>query len=450
MNIFLKLLFILSSDEKVQSKRNKKQRALHLIKESDEKDSLSNKSKESAHSATSAVDETESMLFAVMQQNDLSRYPERGILKNGPVRVNSELETCADDDDRRRSNGIVPTGGDGYESEPPYPAFRVFENSMRKLNECDPYRRRSNNHNGEQDPPYVSYAGSAASAPVSRRTASSICPYAPPTNVRSGYCTDEDRRLPAPQRRYIDSSPDMPSSSSPPSQRMMDGGGGGGGGGQLLKQQQQNLSSLRSSPTNSAGSPTGADVGRSLSQAQPLKLKNIEYLLKQLDRKSNASLSPTSSAELSVPEADKETDDILLEESSNTESHRDGQYAVRRDFPNEYGNAVPSLMLLNVGKTAQYRPSTNFNHDINNYSKYGSASSSSDNNRLPSSTHQLSTTPPTLNRLNLINYSQSNICSSCQLPTPDHCCGGGGDGRVSSDGSCDNNVCICKSMRNEK
>lgn len=383
----------------MQSKR-KKQRNLHQIKETDETNST--KSKESANSG---VETEQAMFLAVLQQNDLNRYPERGILKNGPVRVNSELEPSAE------QHRLL---SDGYESEPAYPTFRVFENSIRKLNECDPYRRRSKN-NDNQDATYVSYAGSAASAPISRRIGV----------VRSGYCTDEDRNLNLP--RYVDSSPDGPvSTPPPPPQKII-------------------VSSLRSSPT---------DSGRSLGQAQPLKLKNIEFLLKQLDRKSNTSLSPTSSTELSVPEAENMADDCLLEESSNTESHRDGQYAVKRDFPEigagggVGGSTIHPPLMSSAATTnnhsVMWRP-TKLLDDFGGGETSGSRNLSSKLDNSHSGGLLVAKQHHIVPRLNLINNSQNNICASCQLPTPEHyCCGV--DGRISSDGSCDNNVCVCKSV----
>ena len=82
----------------------------------------------------------------------------------------------------------------------------------------------------------------------------------------------------------------------------------------------------RASPTLSVASSR---------QPQPLKLENIEYLLKQLDTNVSTSMSPTSSAEFSATEADRMVID----------SERDGESCsieVSRFNHTHHGGDTPS------------------------------------------------------------------------------------------------------------
>lgn len=94
-----------------------------------------------------------------------------------------------------------------------------------------------------------------------------------------------------------------------------------------------------------ASSGRGSFLGR----PQPLKLRNIEYLLKQLDSHS-LDLSPASSTEMSAPEADKAF--AAVEIGSHTESQQGGQDMADPIFSpsNDYGRAEAHLHHYNTSQ----------------------------------------------------------------------------------------------------
>lgn len=81
-------------------------------------------------------------------------------------------------------------------------------------------------------------------------------------------------------------------------------------------------------PENS-GSPTSLSEKSRLGPTSFPKLRNIEYLMKQLEQNS-LSLSPASSSEMSVPEADK------YEANSQTESNQSSSHGVHHSLSNNY------------------------------------------------------------------------------------------------------------------
>lgn len=170
-----------------EKRRNK--RVLHKIHEvSDERDSLSNKSGLSYKSAGSAP------LHIPVPPAMPSPHvpPERGILK----RRDSESDRGGDPEaserllrgESSREKGVVSSSGDGgYESEPPvYSAYRLFQHSLRKLDE----------YGTHQGGPALSPATNSPQRPQ-RQTQALFSP--PPERVqkplrviRSGYATDTE------------------------------------------------------------------------------------------------------------------------------------------------------------------------------------------------------------------------------------------------------------------
>lgn len=326
-----------------------KKRILHQINETDEKDSIStNKSRESAHSAASSAPPVDDLSF---------RPPERGILKNGPAVGNGVADHSMSDMEEPHCTSPLLGAPDGYESEPPPYASaapcRVFQNSLRRLNECDIYRRRLCSDDREQSDLFQDVSS----------TSDSRCIYQPSLHGTDHTTTNFMHRpsngIDQSSRRSQSSSPNDYSSDTAPSRcptaplyykSFKDD----------CDVRPGTLSQQRASPPESvASSKQVAGIG--LVKPQPLQLKNIEYLLRQLDHQQQAPIShstvvsPSSSTtEMSAAEADKMaregTDDQREEVGSNTESHRDEAGSSRYHLANNGSAAGEEIAVATAGR----------------------------------------------------------------------------------------------------
>uniref|UniRef100_A0A915HWG1 Uncharacterized protein n=1 Tax=Romanomermis culicivorax TaxID=13658 RepID=A0A915HWG1_ROMCU len=152
---------------------------------------------------------------------------------------------------------------DGYESEPPYSTFRIFETSARQLNECRPAPYYANNHHQQQqclenfsvDNHQEQYYGF-----VANRNVNSEC------GAAAGSSAPVSRRA-------------MPTFSAAAAAQSR-------GNEDIYFGKQSDAKII----DDSCGSPTFNII-----TPEPLKLDNIEYLLRELNR--NPSISSSSSIE---------------------------------------------------------------------------------------------------------------------------------------------------------
>jgi hypothetical protein len=303
--------------------------ALQRINEaSDERDTVSVKSRESRESALvgnggdrySATPDT--VPRTVPMSLPPTVPPERGILKNG-YGSSSDTETmqplllAGHADQRFDSRHPYDVDNQVYANAQ---SCRVFERSLRQLDECRPSPRTQRQHY-RQSPSKSDFMpprslNISARSPHSLRAAErrEMAVFSPtatrsrhPGFDRGGYATDTEIGYSPRLTVRRDDTSDISRRSSETEQN----------GSYVMMQQPR-----ANSPANSVASSRSR-----LGKPEPLKLRNIEYLLKQLDPNASNSFSLSdkeSESELSPAEADRN------EQCSNTESTREDNR--RADF----------------------------------------------------------------------------------------------------------------------